>query len=587
MIQCHTNGQSTEIDAPVSIDAAHDNPTWARAAPIRNFRLYGSDAVAGDETVVQVCHNQSFIYFRFNCLDEHIDARRKAPFPPHHDMVAPGDEVSQDFIRIALDPSHDHLHSYMLFLNIDGINTVWKTACLGGEQRWDISEQKIKCGQERIFSTFEEKGIEYKIEICPDRWIADLAIPMETFEIAPQTTPVAGLGLFRAKSSGRTTYSVWQAGNYYTNNYQLHMVPQELADLYLAPGGIKVEETNFGDLTWGSNDLAVTLRNDDELDRRICLQVKTLYEPGDPFFSNSSTTCLGADSTTVVRLPYAISFRKKWALKITDRQKLIIQIEDTETRKPLYRAEYTVSYINGLIAAERYGQAPVANPSPGETDFLEKKREYILGRIPEFKRLSTSDGALSDFVLRSADGQCRFNLMEPGVMNQIADFLSNLFDNDIDRLLGATMFLHQRSVMTHSAALNGIGILNPLSMLRLGGSACGNRSVLLIDLLQRMRSDQSSDGFEAYYLTLTGHTVATVLMDGRQVMLDADNGLFYYTMDNNRLASLEEMSEDSRIPFRSFHDNTYVADKLTDLSKQNIWEFVANSGVFPKGAPAE
>lgn len=582
----HKNAFCVEVDSPITVDASIENEVWQDVASIENFVQYGCDTKPPDTTVVQTCHDKDTLYFRFTCYDANIGSRRYGAHSPSRFLVATSDTTAQDFVRIALDPGHDHVSYYLLTVNIEGVNSILKGHCLGGEQPWDIHDAKENCGKDGILATFEEKGVQCRTGVYADCWILDLALPLEQFGLLPGEDPVCGLSLLRGKSSGRTTYSVWQTGNTYTNNYQMQPVPQEFGDLYFGATDVVVEEIDFGTPVWGENNLSIKLATRGDVGRNASLGLNVLYSPDDPFFSNTTTACVTAGETSQVSAAYELSFKKKWSLNLNDRQELRLELVDTKSKRALYKAEYSVCYFTGIITSEAYGRhAPP--PSPSEEDFLEKKRAYILGEIPEFKRLSTADGAASDFVLQSEDGEIRFNLMKAGVMNEIAGFISERFDNDTDRLLGATMFLHQRAVMTHSRGLNSIGIMNPLSMLRLGGSACGNRAVLLMDLVRRLKSDQYTDGFKAFYLTLTGHTVATVQLDAGYVMLDADNGLFYYTLDNARLATAEEMAADLRIPMRSFHDEAFVADKFGDTEKQAIWESVPSTGVFPPGAPTE
>jgi len=293
-----------------------------------------------------------------------------------------------------------------------------------------------------------------------------------------------------------------------------------------------------------------------------------------------------ADGKITARCEYFLSPQGTWLVEPDLLMRLRLQLR-SESGLVVPVGSWPWSVDNGLIFGEAYGCAPDAPPpDPADPDFAFKKRMQIVGRIPRFVRKTTAQGAPSDFYIESTDGSVAFNLMQPGVLQEIADWLYGLFDNDADRLLGATMFVHQRSVTRHSGH-NPAGATGPLSLLRGGTCLCGDRANVLSGILSHMRCDRTGRNFEAYTLGMYGHVVTAVAHQGDFIVLDPDTASLFFSPDHSRPATLTELRTCQDVVMtgcvytrRHGHDFYYQA------YHQRVQPF-RRSGIWPDGAPPE
>ncbi|MCX7806580.1 MAG: hypothetical protein N3A38_15550, partial [Planctomycetota bacterium] len=211
------------------------------------------------------------------------------------------------------------------------------------------------------------------------------------------------------------------------------------------------------------------------------------------------------------RAHFRLSDRGRWSGYVKPPQRLRLKIRDAASDRIVFSAVYPFAYNAGLIVTEAYGTGEkIPDPAPDDPDFYAKKRAYFLSRIPLFVHATRADGAPSDFSLAAAGGPV-FDLMEPGVLRKILDFVTAPFSSDQDRLLAVMWFAHQRTVYRYSSSLSSIsGSADPLSAIRIGGGMCGPRAKFFGGLVSHLTCKAAGQPFEAHYLGLDGHVVTAV-----------------------------------------------------------------------------
>jgi hypothetical protein len=231
----------------------------------------------------------------------------------------------------------------------------------------------------------------------------------------------------------------------------------------------------------------------------------------------------------------------------------------------------------------RFPRRKVRNPEPGTREFMDKKRRYILNRLPEFERATTAQGAPSDFVLRSRDGSVSFNLMEAGALSRIATFLHDLFDNENDRLLGATFFVHQPAGMVYSnLETQLVHQLTPLSLLRFGSAQCCCHAAVLMGIVEKMEINETGRCYRCRRIGLEGHVITAVDLDGRLALLDPSVGRFFYLWDDRTLATALEIAADLSLADRAGKGLRKYFEGTARFHYYGV-----GAGIWPPGAPAE
>jgi len=166
------------------------------------------------------------------------------------------------------------------------------------------------------------------------------------------------------------------------------------------------------------------------------------------------------------------------------------------------------------------------------------------------------------------------------------------FDNDIDRMLGATFFVHQRPVTCHSGFLSHMGPMGPLSVVRRGGGLCDSRARTVAGILSQMTRQETGEPYRCQHLGLKGHVVCAVEAipepegPADHWVLDPDVGVFYFTRDNTRLATLGELRRDRWLSYRMNFNNVRHSHELyfnTDHQFTYDWK---HEPVWPPEAPA-
>ena len=223
---------------------------------------------------------------------------------------------------------------------------------------------------------------------------------------------------------------------------------------------------------------------------------------------------------------------------------------------------------------------------------MRRKILSLAARIPQFTRLTTRDGAASDFILRAEDGSAEFNLMEPGVMQAMADYIRSLFTNDLDRVLGMWLFCHAPFLARHMSfghrLLQGA---DPLSVIRGNfagaGGNCGYHSRVFGGLACRLRLDNGRFLAAHGSVGAWGHVVSAVGWRGDKALIDSDVGHVFLRPGGKDLATLAEMRKRARVVTEAGPGELgrYLAvdDDAVRVRKSMLDE--TWPGSFPAGAP--
>ncbi|MCC6348867.1 MAG: carbohydrate binding family 9 domain-containing protein [Candidatus Eisenbacteria bacterium] len=143
----------TRASGPLRVDGVLDEPAWAAAPPITDFRLlYAREGQApGESTAVRVLVDERRIVFGITCMESHRPAASVMP----RDRITDG-----DFIAIHLDTDGDGQRAYIFGVNAFGVQ-LDGTLTDEPDFQWDgVWDAEVRRG--------------------PDRWTAEIAIPFRT-----------------------------------------------------------------------------------------------------------------------------------------------------------------------------------------------------------------------------------------------------------------------------------------------------------------------------------------------------------------------------------------------------------------------
>jgi len=569
---------SLEVVEPPVVDGRLDDACWAEATPITDFVLAGSGGAPSQRTEVWLSHRGGVLYVGFRCHESAIGAR---PSPDIPDYTSVDWESRADTLQLDFSVANDHTNYYRLVIEPGGHTKLFTGSRLGGEFPSDRTATQYELSL----------GTSFACEVTDeaDAWTGEVAVPVSTLGLEGKLSgQVWGFNVVRVRRAEPEETSTWcpSAG-------RPVVLPIDYGELAFGRRDVEVVTIDLGKPFWGENQATLSVANGAPTERKLRILAQ-VYLPVDEVLYDQyeGVVVLAGGETRDLPVPYRLSRRGKWPVYATYCQRLTLRVEDAGTGALLYGGSYPVAFDVGVRPNERYGQTPDApNPSADDPRFIDKKRDFIIGRIPEFSRLGTAEGAESEFVLAAVDGSVRFDLTEDGVIQKMADWLTGLFDTDIDRMLGATFFVHQRTVTCHSGFLAHTGPMNPLSTLRRGGGLCDSRAQVLAGILSRMTREGTGEAYRCQCLGLKGHVVCAVAAVPEPKgaadywVLDPDVGMFYFTRDNTRFATLGELRRDRWLSYRmNFNNIRHSHEFYFNTEHQFTYEW-EHTPVWPPDAP--
>jgi hypothetical protein len=242
---------------------------------------------------------------------------------------------------------------------------------------------------------------------------------------------------------------------------------------------------------------------------------------------------------------------------------------------------HAIDPADGLIGQFRNAHAPVF-----DTVVLDCHQ-------PVFARIVAEAGGgdhMRSVGIRAEDDSVEFNLMKEGVLDEIGEFITELFKTDLDRILGLFYFAYHPQVARHmSGGHRFMSLAGSLSVLRGnfagGGGNCGYHSRAFAGLASHLKIN--GQPLKAHTVGIYGHVISAVGWRGSKALMDADAGHFMLTPDGSDLATIEE--------FRT-NPGVLTTAGPGDLARYFTFDFNHTAGypgivdkqfpgVFPPGAP--
>lgn len=511
-----------------------------------------------DDTTVTLASDAEHLYVRF--------ASRPAPAHPNFSHAY----YRADCVEVFLDPAHDHQHYYQFALTGGGYATAFKSSRPLDSMRWERKQKSEELGQ---------AGWRGEVSADAHGWRALFAIPFAYLGGAPRAGRPWGFNVLRSRRDGRHPVSLWN------HTHCGPHAPWAFGELVCGEAPlVHAEEVDLGEVKLWENRGALYLRNlsGAALQGSLRVAVNCREDESERFFENRQPVALSAQGEPQ-RVPFAYPLDPedyKW-------QTLHLELSDA-AGEPLWSASYRFGRGQGiLLQLDDRRESPAPNPLPGDPQFMQKKRRFILCTLPRFARKTTAQGAPSDFTLAAEDGSVSFDLMKPGALQRIADWLYARFDNDTDRLLGANFFVHQTAVMTYANVPTSLSTqLSSLSILRFGSGQCCAFAAALVGLVEKMKCEATGKPYRATRVGIPGHITTVVEFGGKWVHLDPSVGRFYYLRDDRTLASMEDILADPTLAARA---GKYLEEfhRKGSEAPDNPTFYRPELGVWPPGAPME
>jgi putative acetyltransferase len=254
-------------------------------------------------------------------------------------------------------------------------------------------------------------------------------------------------------------------------------------------------------------------------------------------------------------VPIVFPHRTKWANGQRNVCRFALEFAD-EAGRPLWRAEYPYGFDQGIIVRERYGHGGEdlpSRPEPEDPAFIEKFRRYVLARLPDYRPGTTRDGRDTDFCLEDVSGYDHLDLVEPDWPRRVARLLAERFGRWDDALCALSLWIHHPAVTRHSSRWAGIsGVTTIRTLPRLGGCFCNDTARLGAALAEEVGRELGVE-LRGWSMGLRGHLCTLVTSPVGRVVIDGMMGLFYFTLDHTRLATLEEMRTEREIVERIWY----------------------------------
>ncbi|MFH1706524.1 MAG: hypothetical protein ABIF71_01200 [Planctomycetota bacterium] len=531
-----------------------DAPAWDRVPAIGGFssRQYG--AVPRYPVEVKVACTAGGLALRFRAADPDAAGfvSRAAAEKKHYTGWW------CDFFEFIFDPGHTHADFIKVTVDPAGEARVTGGYMLQGELYGD-----------RIVT-----------RIGTAAWEGVVEIPAAVFGPRATFAKPWGFQVLRFRPRHLLEAAVWQ-----TERPHTPPTPQDYGDLYFEESAPRVAVIDLGRVVFDRNTLKLTL--DRTAPAGLTARAR-VYLPIGKTTASDATAAFKRGSHTV-RLPFTPDFHGRWPVHKDGYQRLMVDLQ--VKGRPVYSCEYILSYDVAVRVEDPYGHPGAKRPKPSDPDFLRKYNAFICGRLPWFERRSTRDGAKGDFILAAVDGSVKFDLMAPDVLDRIARYIYGRYDNDMDRLQGASSFFHQRTVTRHSGSGSAFGDIDAAGLFRLGAALCGHRAQALTLFLKHMDCQTARRKHWTHCLGLAGHIVTLVdpswsIRDDDHgfedhLVLDPDIGQMLISLDNTRIATLTELRAHRDISYRSNFNNFRHGHEFYYATAHQTFDEPTVCGTFP------
>ncbi|HUT37374.1 MAG TPA: hypothetical protein VNE39_28080 [Planctomycetota bacterium] len=334
-------------------------------------------------------------------------------------------------------------------------------------------------------------------------------------------------------------------------------LPLSYGDLFAGEPVVAVKAVEFPEPSWGGEASRVVLRmavapggpREGRVDIAAILPEDS--EQAQP----SVAWAASASGVADVSLPVVFPHRAKWASDVRLTAALRLTVRD-RGGAALWSGQYPFGFDCGVIVRERYGPRGARlpeRPAASAHDFIGRHRAYILARLPDYRRRTTREGAPSDFTLEDATGGEHLDLMAPDALGRVAALLAQRFGDWQDALAAAALWAYHPCVTRHSATWAPVANQAAVGAVpRLGGCFCADVARLVAALADEI-GERLGVPLRGYTLGLRGHLATLVETPLGRVVLDGMLGHWYPTLDNARLATLDEMRASAEIVQRLWY----------------------------------
>ena len=497
------------------------------------------------------------------------------PFPAKTDDEILGVEYdhrirASDWICFYFDPMHDHQNFFRLMISPSGLYFA---------ERFSLLSESASM----IYLTYgpkkeEDWSCSPGIDISQDDKSWSVSMELAWKDLGLDQAPIAmGFNVGRIIHGERPRFTTWSPVG--TSGESFDLV-YRFNELYFKDSGVAIEQLYLGCEHIGENMFLADLSNQNNTPLTITLSVTTGANNKTKPLSFTEQITVAPQSTKTVEIPIC------WELQDHPpflRRHPTIEIELTlqETGEKIYRAVFP---LNGILPQLCAGGENIPLPSRAYEDYLHKLFQHVGNTLPVFARLTTADGTDSDFVLRSADGEHLFDLMQPGVLKEIADYLYGLFQDETAFLLGLALFVNQVNVndFIWTRAFNESSY-GPQSALRVGSGQCGSFANIFNGIAAQLRNATRVRIFPIIYrLGVNHHVISCVVNgEGRRTFIDPSQGFVYWNSKEQRPATIEEIRTGRAEPFENIR--YYMNEKAVETDLVFMGIYTGNS--YPPGAP--
>ena len=567
---------ATHVERPPTLDGTLTDPIWR--------------GVDGVEPKVPFHHDSplvsTMVYVAWDLTALYVGVRATLPALPvsvDKGSAAEHDRLSAEKVAVAIDMRHNHSEMQTISINArgelewyDDLSHMAGFSDEVGFQHywWTLMEMNPDTAAKA-----REMGLRGAACAGDTEWTAELTIPLASLDVE---TPIPGLTMGMEVIRTATERPV---ENF---DYQFTWMPQypgilgspiKMGFMSLGPTQVNLESIDFPNCSWGINHAPVRLSNNTGRALRVVMISRGVCgaEP-----QNTHTNYSVESGPVEIPAQKSVSTMFEYHMPVRFLPEYIeLEVRDHAQGDRLMRVTYNLGTCTVVYPFEQ--EKGMATPTLDDPDFIEKRLRYIVSRQPLLRRRTTRQGAPSDFYIEAVDGSVSFDLMLDGAMQQMADWLCSLYDNDIDRVIGSTFFMAQQAVYVYaSRRAHFAALLDPLSNLRLGGGMCGEFGRSHAGLLAHMTSATTGDRFRARRLNVGGHALTTVWMFDRWVLLDpmTPNVKAFFHRDHQTLASGQDLRHDPTLI--SYNGSTTMI-----FANPTLLQRVSCGTTWPDGAPAE
>ena len=567
---------ATHFQRPPALDGTLTDPIWG---DVNNV-----------EPQVPFHHDSPFVstivHLAWDLTNLYVGVRAALPELPvsvEKGSVAEHDRLREEKVGIAIDMKHNHTEMQTISINargeIEWYDDMSQMAGFSDEVGFQYYWWTLKEANPDPAAKAREMDLLGSACAGDAEWTAELAIPLKNLNIE---MPIPGLtmGLEVIRTATEQPIEMY--------NYHFTWMPQypgilgspvKMGFVSLGSVQISLEAIDFPNCSWGINHAPVRLRNNTDRSLRVVLISRGVCGP-EPRNTHTNNPV----ETGPVEIPpqKSISTTFEYHMPVRFMPEYIeLEVRDHALGDRLMRVTYN---LGTCAVVYPFGQERgMTTPALDDPDFIENRLRYIVSRQPLLRRRTTRQGAPSDFYIEAVDGSVSFDLMQDGVLQELADWLCLLYDNDIDRVVGSAFFMAQQAVYVYASRRAHFAILlDSLSNLRLGGGMCGEFGRSHAGLLSYMTSVITGNRFRARKINVGGHSLTAVNIFDRWVLLDptTPNVKAFFHRDHQTLASGQDLRHDPTLI-------TYNGSTLMIFANPLLQQSVSCGTTWPDGAPAE